>query len=282
MKLSCALKLGRVSNLPTVWSNVLAGLVLAGGMLSVETMLPLCVMATLLYVAGMFLNDAFDAEFDATERPERPIPSGEVTRRSVFVWAAAMIACGLGLAASLGTWTLIGALSTVTLIVIYDRFHKGNPLAPVLMGMCRVGLYVTAALTVAPVLPTPVLVGGAVLLLYVLGLTYAAAHEHTHALVRLGPLVGLGGPAVVTYSLLWGPWLAKCTLVAFALWVLRALRLVRMRTPHAIRTGIVALIAGISLVDALLIANAGQPQLVPMALIAFVATLGFQRFVSGT
>ena len=30
MKLSVALKLGRVSNLPTVWSNVLTGMALAG------------------------------------------------------------------------------------------------------------------------------------------------------------------------------------------------------------------------------------------------------------
>ena len=30
MKLSIALKLGRVSNLPTVWSNVLTGTALAG------------------------------------------------------------------------------------------------------------------------------------------------------------------------------------------------------------------------------------------------------------
>jgi hypothetical protein len=34
---------------------------------------------SLIYVAGMYLNDAFDRDYDAAERPTRPIPSGEVS-----------------------------------------------------------------------------------------------------------------------------------------------------------------------------------------------------------
>ncbi len=33
-----------------------------------------------LYLAGMVLNDVFDAQLDARERPERPIPSGRIAR----------------------------------------------------------------------------------------------------------------------------------------------------------------------------------------------------------
>ena len=91
MKLTTAAKLGRVSNLPTVWTNVLAGCVLAGGSLGVATVLTLGVLATLLYVAGMFLNDAFDAEIDARERPERPIPAGEVSRAVVLRFPSSVI-----------------------------------------------------------------------------------------------------------------------------------------------------------------------------------------------
>jgi 4-hydroxybenzoate polyprenyltransferase len=282
MKLATALKLGRVSNLPTVWSNVLAGLVLAGGELDPSVLVRLGCMATFLYVAGMFLNDAFDAEIDARERPERPIPSGEVKRSSVFAWAALMSAGGIAIAATLGPWPLAGALGTLALILVYDRFHKGNPIAPLLMGMCRVGLYLTAALCVSPNLPAPVAIGGVVLLLYVLGLTYAAAHENSNALVRFGPLAGLWGPALLCHGLVFGPSLGRLLLLGFAVWTLRALRLVRARTPTSIRGGIVSLIAGISLVDGLLIAHAGQVELVPLAVGAFLATLGFQRFVSGT
>ena len=57
------LVLGRASNLPTVWSNCLAGWILGGGGPH-KRLLALCGGATLLYVGGMFLNDAFDAQFD--------------------------------------------------------------------------------------------------------------------------------------------------------------------------------------------------------------------------
>ncbi|MBD5656399.1 MAG: UbiA family prenyltransferase, partial [Candidatus Eremiobacteraeota bacterium] len=71
-----ALRLGRVSNLPTVWSNVLAGVVLAGRPASGAGIVALALGCALLYVGGMLLNDAFDHPLDARERPERPIPAG--------------------------------------------------------------------------------------------------------------------------------------------------------------------------------------------------------------
>ena len=62
------LVLGRVSNLPTVWSNCLAGWLLGGGG-EWGGFCWLCLGATALYVGGMYLNDAFDAEFDRVFRP---------------------------------------------------------------------------------------------------------------------------------------------------------------------------------------------------------------------
>ena len=105
MNLAVALRLGRVSNLPTVWTNALAGIVLAGGHVADPRTLPLIVALSLFYVAGMYLNDAYDAEIDARERPERPIPSGRVGAETVFTAGFAMMALGLALLA----WTGYGA-----------------------------------------------------------------------------------------------------------------------------------------------------------------------------
>ena len=77
------LVLGRTSNLPTVWSNCLAGWILGGGG-DWKKFALLVVGSTLLYLAGMFLNDAFDARFDSEHRPQRPIPSGAVSVGTVF------------------------------------------------------------------------------------------------------------------------------------------------------------------------------------------------------
>ena len=43
----------------------------------------------------MFLNDAFDQEFDRKYRPERPIPSGEITGSTVYKIGFALMAGGL-------------------------------------------------------------------------------------------------------------------------------------------------------------------------------------------
>ena len=64
------LVLGRSSNLPTVWSNCLAGWLLSGGG-ELKTFLWLCAGATCLYTGGMYLNDAIDANFDLQFRRER-------------------------------------------------------------------------------------------------------------------------------------------------------------------------------------------------------------------
>ena len=81
MSVSVALRLGRVSNLPTVWSNALAGMVLASGAPDATLLLGLMLGFSASYTSGMFLNDAFDASFDQVHRPERPIPSGQISLR---------------------------------------------------------------------------------------------------------------------------------------------------------------------------------------------------------
>ena len=172
-RLRTYLQLARVSNLPTVWTNVLAGIALAGAAVReslapagaasqrVETVVaavPLTTLALLLgamslfYTGGMFLNDAFDREIDARERPERPIPSGAIGPRRVFALGFGMLALGWlavwthATAAGAGPGAPLAAAALAGAIVAYDAWHKGNPWSPVLMGLCRALVYATAAL----------------------------------------------------------------------------------------------------------------------------------------
>jgi len=52
------LELARISNLPTAWTNVLAGWLLAGGQLQDQRLIWLLLGGSLLYSGGMILNDA--------------------------------------------------------------------------------------------------------------------------------------------------------------------------------------------------------------------------------
>jgi 4-hydroxybenzoate polyprenyltransferase len=185
-----ALRLGRVSNLPTVWTDVMAGLALNGGTPRPGLVIPLALATSLFYVAGMYLNDAFDHRWDAQHRPDRPIPAGEVSAATVFKAGFAMMGAGLlVLALGPGLLPALAGLGLGACILVYDITHKANPLASVVMGLCRVSVYLIAALAVAPRLSGAVYTGSILLLAYLVGLTLIARHETRNP--RLPALVGL-------------------------------------------------------------------------------------------
>ena len=290
MNLAVALRLGRVSNLPTVWTNTLAGIVLAGGQAGDPRTGPLMLALSLFYVAGMYLNDAYDAEFDARERPERPIPSGRVSADTVFTAGFGMMALGLALLAWAGYGVaggtalapVMGGLGLGAAIVLYNRRHKDNPLSPVLMGLCRVLVYVTAGLAVVPDLPTSLWLGASLLLCYLIGLTYVAKQETLGEVRNLWPLLFLAVPAVYAIAgALESPTVAVLA-AGFVLWVGVALWFLRRRRPGDVPRAVVSLIAGIALLDAVLIAEAGDEGIAWLAVLGFLLTLALQRTVPGT
>ena len=282
MNWTIALRLGRVSNLPTVWTNVLAGIVLAGGDPADARGALAGVSLSLLYVAGMYLNDAFDREFDRRERPERPIPSGEVSATTVFGAGFAMMVAALALLTLAGWRAPAAGVALAATIVFYDWRHKGNPLSPLVMGLCRVLVYVTAALAVTPGIPGKLWVAAAVALVYLIGLTYVAKQETLRRVENLWPLVLLAIPVLYGVPIAFSSFLGLLLFAAFLAWVLYALSFLirpgRINVPRAVTS----LIAGISLLDALFIVGQGQTALLPVALAAFVLTLALQRFVPGT
>jgi len=277
------LRLGRVSNLPTVWTNVLAGTALAGEPVGPARLALLLVAFSLFYTGGMYLNDAFDREIDARERPERPIPSGQVSAERVFAMGFGMLAAGVVVLLATAAW--LAAASGVALagvITFYDAHHKANPLSPVVMGLCRVLVYVTAALAVAGRAGTAVLGGAGVLLCYLIGLTYVAKQENLTEYRNVWPLLFLAAPfAYAAPTLVLGP-AGAVVYLGFLAWVVYAVALlVRPGRPN-IRTAVVSLIAGISLLDAVLIAGTGDGVRAAVAVLGFGLTLAFQRWVPGT
>src|SRR5262249_24995011 len=138
------LVLGRVSNLPTVWSNCLAAWLL-GGAGPWKRFAALCFGATLLYTGGMFLNDAVDESFERRYRPERPIVSGRIASRTVWILSFVWLVAGSITFFFLGKSSPWFAPLLALAIVIYDIFHKRTNLAPLLMGACRFLLYLLAA-----------------------------------------------------------------------------------------------------------------------------------------
>ncbi len=215
-----ALRLGRVSNLPTVWTNVAAGLALNGGDLDFGLLLGLGFAASAFYVGGMYLNDAFDRGWDAQHRPERPIPSGAARAATVFSAGFALLAGGMFLLYSLSATVTTAAFHPswpgarvvtlapvqagvvlVALILIYDLSHKQNPIAPLLMGLCRVALYVIAGLTWNPSLRPSVWAAALVLLIHLVGLSLLARREASNP--RLPHIVSILIAAISLLDAFW-------------------------------------------------------------------------------
>jgi 4-hydroxybenzoate polyprenyltransferase len=282
VNLRTALTLGRVSNLPTVWTNTLAGAVLAGaGGFGAEFAL-LLLAFSLFYTGGMFLNDAFDAQFDAAQRPERPIPSGAVSRREVFGYGFGMMALGAAVLAWFGAAPALAGLALAAAITYYDWNHKGNLFSPVVMGLCRVLVYIGAGLCVTLALPEALWIGAGLMLCYLIGLTYVAKQENLGKVENLWPLAFLAAPvAYGAWLSLAQPWVGLFWLL-FVGWMLVALWFLRRRAKGDIPRAVVSLIAGISLLDALLIAGTGSVALAGVALAGFATTLFFQRYIAGT
>lgn len=196
-RLKAWLQLLRVSNTPTVVSNALSGcaigvagvvvhdVAIGGGVHSFTAdMYPwraFCFAApalVLIYVAGMATNDALDVETDRKERPNRPIPSGRISRRAALLFAIIASAAALGLLASASLAACLAGVALVVCAAAYNAVHSLHPASVVLMGACRALSLVTAAAAVGwPPRWEYLVPAAAFLWLYVIALSVIARGE---------------------------------------------------------------------------------------------------------
>ena len=275
------LVLGRVSNLPTVWSNCLAAWLLGGG--GNDRLPRVCLGATLLYVGGMYLNDACDVWFDVRHRRERPIPAGQISVRTVWALSLAMLFSGFVLLATLGQTTALLALPLVACIVLYDYLHKDLAHAPILMAGCRFFLFLAAASTGSDGVTGLAVWTALALFCYIVGLSYIARKESVPGLIRYSPCLLLAIPMLLAFLVNPGDSRRNAFLlsVIFGLWVFRSIRSTFWTEPRNIGRTVSGLLAGIVLVDLLAVAHV--PRETGAAFLAlFLAALFGQRYIPAT
>jgi len=109
---------------------VLIGAVVGAGIgilwpLSV-TLLLAAIVAALFTAAGNALNDYFDAETDARNHPERPIPRGLLTRTGALQVSAVLFALAVGLALFLNLESFVIVLANLAVMVSYEARFKAR------------------------------------------------------------------------------------------------------------------------------------------------------------
>lgn len=284
------LVLGRTSNLPTVWTNVSVGWFLSGGGWTAEFGWILLGMS-LLYIAGMTWNDAFDAEWDRKNAPDRPIPAGRIGERGVWILGGLEMIAGVVVLSILSTVHPLFIGGLVFAILLYNFLHKHWAGSVLVMGLCRALVYVgsgsavVAQTTDIEVSPVALLVAAGVVL-YIAGITLAARSEHLHSpagpsffnrillmLPVLFPLLaarsqpgGIVSAALVTAGIL-------------AIWAW--LVLTRAGFQEKIPVGVARAIAGIALFDAAVVVFADWRAAV-FAIGCFLLTLAAQKKIPAT
>lgn len=277
------LVLGRVSNLPTVWSNCLAAWLLGGGG-TLGRFLVLLLGASLLYLGGLLLNDFCDAEFDRRHRSERPIPAGQVDVRTVGWAGVGAIGAGWLLLAGLGMTPGLLALLLVATIGVYDTTHKLGPWGPSVMALCRYLLFLVAGSAAADGVEGTVVWSGLVLGGYILGLSYVAQRESTGGAVRWWALAGLAAPLVLALCVNPPYWLISTRFVPAWLltgWIAWSITHLVRGGPEGASKAVAALLAGIPLVDLLAVLPAPWPWGL-VFLILFASARGLQRVAPAT
>src|SRR5580700_2261861 len=182
------LQLLRPPNLFTVPGDPLCGALLSThGVWSWRMAAPVAASLA-LYCAGLVINDLADFAEDSRERPNRPLPSGAVSRRAALFLALFFIVVALAVAALVNWVLLILAALLLAEILWYNLMAKKNPvIAPVAMGICRGLSVVLGAAAIGPP-PRVALVAAAVITLYIAAVTILARAETRNP--RIPPLIG--------------------------------------------------------------------------------------------
>lgn len=276
------LTLTRVANLPTVWSNCLAAILIGGGT-DLASMIWTGLGASLLYAGGLALNDYGDRDFDLRFRPARPIPSGQISPAAAWYGGLALLAAGVLVLDMLAHASLGLSLVLVALIFVYNVVHKLTALAPLLMAACRLTLYLVAASASFYGITGLAVWSGIALAVYITGLSYIARQEVRRGPLDWWPLLLLLTPVGLALFANAGTYreTAIGLSLLLAIWLWASLREVFSETQPNYGTTISRLLAGIVLVDLLNVA--AEPAGISIAFFAlFGLTLVAQRYSPGT
>ncbi len=170
------LRLLRAGTLFSPAADIVAGACLAGEPWSPAIVRGACASAC-IYAAGMVLNDHADREEDARQRPERPIPSGQVSAGTALGLGVALLAGGIALA----PWTIYWSAIAV-LVVLYDYAFKRSPVGgAITMGVLRAMNLLAGAMAVSHAAPDDRLIwiAAAVYGVYILAVTILGIFEDT-------------------------------------------------------------------------------------------------------
>lgn len=154
MNLYPYLVLARPANIVTSIADILAGIAIVGLFATVVWTdhlwhISYLVISTIgLYGGGIVFNDVFDLEIDKVERPERPLPSGLISKSGAITFGTILLILGIVFAFMVSAISGVVASAIAISALVYDYAGKHHSvLGPINMGLCR-GLNLLLGMTI--------------------------------------------------------------------------------------------------------------------------------------
>lgn len=276
-KILAYLQMMRPANIVTAWADILAGAAATGlfavampsghlwqvqswsldGLTYMPALLWLLLATSGLYGGGVVFNDVFDAELDAVERPERPIPSGRSTKRAAIALGLLLLVVG-AIAAAQVSWLSGGlAIATALSALLYDSVSKHSVIfGPLNMGTCR-GLNLLLGISILPAMVFPLSFLAIIPILYIGAITAISQGEVSGgkqqtgvlSLFLIGSVIGIIlGLSLLPHYQIWT--VLPFTILFGALTLPAFITATRTPTPECIRTAVRAGILSLIVLDA--------------------------------
>ena len=234
------------------------------------------IASVLLYGAGMVWNDIADRNEDRAQRPERPLPSGDLSMAFAIAFGTALLVGGLAVSPCRMHHGLIAAL-----VLVYDFLSKHAPwLGALNMGLLRgLNLATGMALASEPLPPEArqsIWIAACCYGIYIVAVTIVGIFEDTPsvrgravaAVQTAPPIVAFAGIATVQGGL----WPAPAIAAIPILWFLRRNSAAKEWSQASIRKSMMYLLLGTMLYTAFLTWAAGRwPEAIGIALAIPVA-----------
>ena len=145
----------RPANIITAISDILAGSAIAGYLVelyppSISKLILLLLSTSCLYAGGIVFNDVFDINIDRSERPERPLPNGEISLKNAQIFGVTLFILGILFSYIVQFESGIIAFLISLMALIYNRYTKDYLVVGSLnMGFCR-GLNLMLGMSILP------------------------------------------------------------------------------------------------------------------------------------
>jgi geranylgeranylglycerol-phosphate geranylgeranyltransferase len=109
-----------INDVMSAFAVLISGVISAGWNMPLISVVAASVGTFFASAGGMVINDYFDFDIDSVNKPERPIPSGQITRKGAFFFSIILFGCALVCVVFTNIWCVIIGVPALFLIILYS------------------------------------------------------------------------------------------------------------------------------------------------------------------